>query len=238
MELNQMELKTTEGITIFRSPNVATMAELIKEAIEHGVKNFKKADFSHANLSGMLLKDLTFSEAKFSHTNLKRAQFIDCWLDGCTFEACDMFRTIFAGSSMQRSQFSRTHMGHAMMEECTLKGSNLIHLGMSVRGYNFVMTYENGVALIRAGCQEFNLDDAKEHWPESANSEEGAKVTLARRIAHQLGWLPAMLIEGASVAIDLPQEDPVDPPVEEEPVEAPAELPNEVTKEVVASVNA
>lgn len=234
-----MELRTDDGLVIYRNEKATTLAEVVHTAMESGVKRFNKADLTGADLSSMIFKDITFTGAKFDRVKLRQTEFRDCWLEDAVFRACEMHRTLFIGSNMKSINVANSHFGAALFEECNLEGSNLILLGMSQRGHSFVMTYENGIAIIRAGCREFTLDEARDHWPENQNKEEGAKVTLARRVAHQRGWLPAILVQGAGIPIvgQTEEEPKIEEPAEEQQP-APAELPTETTKEVAQTVNA
>lgn len=232
-----MEIKTIEGDKVWTIADDKSFKEALVELLDSEVTKLRKADFTFADLSGMVFKNIDFTGAHFDNANLDSTQFIDCIMTECTFKACKVNRAVFHYSSLRRAHFEDTHMGNATINECDIRESNLVHLGMSQRGYQFVMTYERGQAVIRAGCRHFILDDAREHWPERNNNEEGAKVTLARRVAHQLGWLVTPVQGAAAMPPAEPEEEPA--PIETDvPPQAPVESPEETKEEVAQTVNA
>jgi hypothetical protein len=223
--------------TIFENKDATSHNLLMSEALSYGITDFTDADLTLFNLEGISFANCVFTRAKFFKTRLQKVTFDTCHMEDAIFDQCPTYRTLMRQCNLDYTKWNQTHVGPITMDFCTLKGANIVDLGMTARGYKVVLSYENGQAIIRGGCQELTLLEAKDRYPETNNDEEGARVTLARRIAYQRGWLH----KSASVPIVIEPHDSIcqgDPDKEELPAETPAELPEESTKEVTQTVNA
>lgn len=219
-----MKIVTLDGKVIFENEAAPTKKALFQEALNYGITDYSNVDFTDFDFEGLKIANCLFAKALFERTRLQQVWFDTCHFEEATFSHCPTYLTRMRSCNLDKCNFDQVHMGNVEMFMCTLRGANLVNLGMTAKGYMVVMSYEKGLAIIRAGCQELTLEEAKERYPESNNDEEGARVTLARRIAHQRGWIPAVA-KGEILVVE---------PI----VEAMEELPAESNKEEAQTVNA
>jgi len=175
--------------TIFENKNAISRNALMKEALAYGITDFTDVDFTLFDLEGITFSNCVFTRANFNKARLQKTIFDTCHFEDATFNHCPTYRTVMRQCNLDYTKWEQTHAGQISMDSCTLKGANIVDLGMTARGYKVVLSYENGQAIITGGCRQLTLQEAKEQYPETNNDEEGARVTLARRIAYQRGWL-------------------------------------------------
>lgn len=229
---------------IFENVDASSKKLLMEEALHYGITDYTEADLTGWDLENLSFFNCIFNRARFERTRLQHTVFDTCVMSEAIFKDCPTYLTRMRSCNLDNAVIEQTHMGNVEMFMCTLRGANLVNLGMTAKGYTVVMSFERGIAIIRAGCQELTLEEAKKQYPETRNDEEGARVTLARRIAYQRGWLYDKKAEGVVVEEIKPEEmaQSFEELVKEDQaimgIRPPDELPDEDTKEVTQAVNA
>lgn len=224
---------------IFSNEKAANKNVLMRDALADGIHDFSNADLSLFDLSNIEFKHCNFMGANLYKAKLERTLFENCNMQNIRLVYCNTYQARIRSCNLDGGTFDQTHMGNVEMFMCTLDKANIVNLGMTARGYMVVMSFENGRAIIRAGCQELTLEEAKERYPEKENTEEGARVTLARRIAFQRGWLhkahAVEVVAPQEIVEEIIEEKPQgeDIPVEAVPaIESLKEAIEKVTEEV------
>ena len=101
--------------------------------------NFTEATFEAANLSGSTLSGCTCNRAVFSRAALNNASFANSWLDGATFNGCDLTQgTVLPAPPLADSPDQRVSFRDAIIDVAVLQNdwSNLDLTGADLRQVN------------------------------------------------------------------------------------------------------
>jgi hypothetical protein len=69
-----------------------------------------------------------------------------------------------SGANLSRAVMSGANLSGANLSGANLSGANLVDGGQRSDGHRFVGWVEAGTLMIRAGCRNLKIPDAREHW--------------------------------------------------------------------------
>lgn len=123
-----MEIKSVEGVVLYKSTSVSNLKELVEKALAEGA-SLAKASLVAADLTGLKCGKQTNSS--FSGANLSRAQF----------SACDIRGINFSGANLAGANFFAAKLGASNFTGCNLVGANFLKAdasGCDFTGANLV----------------------------------------------------------------------------------------------------
>lgn len=162
------------------------------------------------DVSKLCLEDVNLSGANLSHANLQGASLIRV-----NFNQADLRYANLNGANLYDSSFDQARMTGADVTDCNLDDTTLgaadakymygIIMLAELNDY-FVWAYPRGqekLLRIRAGCRDFTLAEARDHWsrddagtlPASGREEIFAALPLIEAMARNRGW--AITVEEA-----------------------------------------
>lgn len=113
------------------------------------------------------------------------------YLKGAYLKGADL-----QGADLEDAYLRDANLRDAYLRDANLEGADLIDGGQDKRGYRFVGWIKNNEIQIRAGCRNFNLEQARAHWGDenySGGTSQAAEclshVDLIESIARQRGWI-------------------------------------------------
>jgi uncharacterized protein YjbI with pentapeptide repeats len=184
-----------DGRVLFECEVSADIAEglRLKAAVEIAVKQ-------RANLGGAYLRDANLGGAYLGGANLGGAYLRGANLGGAYLRGANLRGANLGGANLRGANLGGAYLGGANLRGANLGGAYLgdqqIILG-SCRsdGYAFLLTNlkdEHGWR-IKAGCRNFTLAEAKEHWSkprgnQQLNIESLAIVEHLLALAKIRGW--------------------------------------------------
>ncbi len=143
------------------------------------------ADLYGANLSGA---DLRWSDLRWS--DLRRADLSGADLRGANLRWSDLRRAGLSGADLSGADLSDADLSGANFMGA--KGFLLLPV-QDTRGYSFAHAIETDEGWrIRAGCRDFSIEDAREHWGAGykGDREQGDLYLYA------VDWIEKKLQEG------------------------------------------
>jgi uncharacterized protein YjbI with pentapeptide repeats len=129
------------------------------------------AILSGANLSGANLSGADLSKANLSEANLSEANLYCAILYGADLSGADLSGADLSGADLYGADLSDADLSDADLSYANLSYANLIDGGQRSDGYRFVGWIKDGELIIRAGCRNFTLPEARIHWGKSYNNE-------------------------------------------------------------------
>ena len=139
---------------------------------------------SRADLSGAELSRADLSGANLSGAELSRAYLSGANLSGADLSGADLSGAYLSGADLSGANLSGAH----------LSGADLIDGGQRVDGYRIVAWLAaDGRIMIRAGCRNFDMADARAHWEKTRGGTPLGAETLAilshiESVARIRGW--------------------------------------------------
>jgi hypothetical protein len=163
-----------------------------------------RADLSGAELSGAYLSGAYLSGANLSHANLSGAylsgaelsgaELSGAYLSGAYLSGANLSHANLSGAELSGAYLSGANLSHANLSGAYLSGANLIDGGQRVDGYRIVAWLAaDGRIMIRAGCRNFDMADARAHWEKTRGGTPLGAETLAilshiESVARIRGW--------------------------------------------------
>ena len=123
------------------------------------------ADLRRSNLSGSNLSGSNLSGSDLSGSNMRYSDLSDSDLSYSDLSGSDL-----SGSDLSYSDLSYSDLRGSNLSDSDLSGSlGFILLPVQdARGYSFAHAVECDTGWrIRAGCRDFSISEAKQHWGES-----------------------------------------------------------------------
>ena len=92
----------------------------------------------------------------------------------------DLSRADLYGADLYGANLYGANLYGANLSGANLYGADLIDGGQRADGYRFVGWIKDGVLMLRAGCRNFTMEEARAHWsPDSySNKVMGAESLL------------------------------------------------------------
>lgn len=151
----QFEIKNRfTGAVQFTAKIDATDETLLSVKIGLSVKWAIKTD---ANLAGAGLVGAYLASANLAGAYLARAD-----LAGADLAGAYLARANLAGANLADANLAGADLAGA-----NLAGADLVDGGQRSDGYRFVGWIRDGALQIRAGCRNFTITEAREHWTET-----------------------------------------------------------------------
>jgi hypothetical protein len=129
------------------------------------------------------------SRADLSGAELSRAD-----LSGANLSGAELSRAYLSGANLSGAYLSGADLSGANLSGAYLSGANLIDGGQRVDGYRIVAWLAaDGRIMIRAGCRNFDMADARAHWEKTRGGTPLGAETLAilshiESVARIRGW--------------------------------------------------
>jgi hypothetical protein len=134
---------------------------------------------ARANLAGAYLAGANLVDAYLAGANLA-----DAYLAGANLAGANLAGANLAGANLVDANLAWARLARANLAGANLAGANLagriIDGGIRADGYRFLLTRtEPGEWRVKAGCQNFTLAEAREHWGASYGRTELGAEALA-----------------------------------------------------------
>ena len=136
-------------------------------AVRWAIKNGAK--LSGANLSGAILSSAKLSCAKLSYADLSYADLSGAVLSSAKLSYANLSDANLSDAVLSSADLFGADLSSAGLSSANLYGANLygaaiIDGGQRSDGFRFVGWIKDGVLQISAGCREFTITKAREHW--------------------------------------------------------------------------
>lgn len=155
-----------------------------------------RANLSGANLSGADLKDANLSGADLARADLSGANLARADLGGA-----DLRGAYLRGAYLTRADLTDANLARAYLGGAYLGGADLVDGGQRSDGYRFVGWVKDGVLQIRAGCRDFTITEAHQHWTKTRSGTPLGDETMRildhiEQVARIRGLVSALTVEG------------------------------------------
>jgi len=125
----------------------------VRWAVENG------ASLDGASLVGASLRNASLDGASLDGASLRNAS-----LDGASLRNASLRNASLDGASLRNASLDGASLVDASLDGARLVGASLVDGGQRSDGYRFVGWIRDGVLQIRAGCRNFSVTEAWEHW--------------------------------------------------------------------------
>jgi uncharacterized protein YjbI with pentapeptide repeats len=127
------------------------------------------ANLAGADLPGAKLAGANLVGAKLVGTNLARADLADAKLVGADLADADLADAKLVGANLARADLADANLVGADLADADLAGANLVGAdlvdgGQRSDGFRFVGWIKSGELMIRAGCRNLTISEARKHW--------------------------------------------------------------------------
>jgi hypothetical protein len=127
--------------------------------------NLSDASLRGADLSGASLRGANLSGADLSDADLSGAKLSDAKLSDADLSGADLSDADLIGASLRGANLRGASLRGANLSDANLRGAKgIIASTERADGYRFVGWATNGVLQINAGCRDFSIKEAREHW--------------------------------------------------------------------------
>ena len=126
--------------------------------------NLAGADLVNANLAGADLSGADLFLANLAGANLAGADLAGADLAGANLAGADLAGADLYGADLARANLAGADLSGADLFLANLARADLIDGGQRSDGYRFVGWIKGDVVQICAGCRDFTIADAREHW--------------------------------------------------------------------------
>ena len=92
------------------------------------------------------------------------ANLADANLAGANLAGADLTRANLTRANLAGANLAGANLTYARLTGAYLKHANLVDGGQRSDGYRFVGWIKDGALQIRAGCRNFPITEAREHW--------------------------------------------------------------------------
>ena len=154
------------------------MGWLVQKAVKSG------AILNGASLNGAILDGAILNRASLNGAILDGAILDGAILNGASLNGAILDGAILNGAILNGASLYRASLDGAILDGAILNGASLngakgvIDGGSRADGYRFVGWIKGGVLMIRAGCRDFTIAEAREHWTRTRGGTPlGAETT-------------------------------------------------------------
>jgi uncharacterized protein YjbI with pentapeptide repeats len=117
--------------------------------------------------------------ANLAGASLARANLADAFLAGANLAGVNLAGASLAGAKLAGANLAGASLARANLADAKLAG-RIIDGGIRADGYRFLLTRtEPGEWRVKAGCRNFTLAEAREHWGASYGRTELGAEALA-----------------------------------------------------------
>jgi uncharacterized protein YjbI with pentapeptide repeats len=165
----------------------------LRLAVEAAVES--RANLTGAYLAGAYLMRANLTGAYLTGANLTGAYLMRANLTGANLTRANLTDANLAGAYLTGANLAGAYLTDAYLMRANLTRAYVIDAGQDLRGYRFVGWLREGAVQICAGCRNFTLPEAREHWQAAhANNlplraECLAKLDLVEAVAKSRGWI-------------------------------------------------
>jgi hypothetical protein len=96
-----------------------------------------------------------------------RADLAGADLTGANLARADLTGANLAGANLTGANLTDADLTDAYLAGAYLAGANLVDGGQRSDGYRFVGWIKDGALMIRAGCRNLTINEARKHWSET-----------------------------------------------------------------------
>lgn len=162
----QMDAETSDGD---RRHHAASVAALIRAAVESEIALASSLDLQGIDLTGVQLQRINLSRARMSNANLRYTNLTSANLNSTKLYAADLYGSNLRGASLRYSDLRYANLDNADFTDADLTGARL--QGASFRGARLDRAILERVWLSGAKLDAKTLQDAQvcTSVPEAAN---------------------------------------------------------------------
>ena len=173
--------------------NEANLREANLRGADLSGADLREADLREANLYGADLYGADLSEADLREADLSEANLRGANLRGADLREANLYWANLREANLRGADLSEANLRGANLSEANLYGADsisdrIIDGGIRSDGYRFLLTRTDpGPWRIKAGCRNFTLDEAREHWtrtrPEGDPLGDETRLIIAHMVA-------------------------------------------------------
>lgn len=169
-----------DQVLIDHLPEIIRQAQDIED-FDTSQLDLSDTNFSQANLRNIHLAGADLSGCNFNDTDLRSANLRDCDLIGCAFDNTRLTGADLTGADLRDTSFSH-------VEARDVGGLILLCDLNDYFMYGYRRTADD-VVRVRAGCRDFTLEEAHDHWDRAGDRLEiRAGLALIEAVARNRGW--------------------------------------------------
>ena len=121
-------------------------------------------------------------------------------LAGASLEDAYLEDANLAGANLARANLAGANLADADLEDANLARANLVDGGQRSDGYRLVGWIKDGELQIRAGCRNFTIPEAREHWARTRGGTPLGDETMCildhiEAVARIRGLIPAQEVK-------------------------------------------
>ena len=133
---------------------------------------------------GLAVKWAIKTGANLAGANLAGANLAGANLAGAYLAGANLAGANLAGANLARANLARANLADAYLADANLAGAyladaNLIDGGQRSDGYRFVGWVRGDALMIRAGCRNFTMPEARDHWQRTRGGTPLGDETMA-----------------------------------------------------------
>jgi hypothetical protein len=167
------------------APNSIKLGLAVKWAVK------ARANLADANLAGAYLADANLADANLAGAYLARANLANA----------NLARANLANANLAGANLANANLAGANLANANLAGANLVDGGQRSDGYRFVGWIKSGELMIRAGCRNLMISEARKHWQETRGGTAlGAETMAILDHIEAVAKVRGLVAEPASVA--------------------------------------
>ena len=150
--------------------------------------DLREADLREANLYGANLYWANLREANLREANLYWANLREANLRGANLYWANLREANLRGADLSEANLRGANLSEANLYGADSISDRIIDGGIRSDGYRFLLTRTDpGPWRIKAGCRNFTLDEAREHWtrtrPEGDPLGDETRLIIAHMVA-------------------------------------------------------
>lgn len=152
--------------------------------------NLNKADLTgaylhRADLTGAGLREVNLTEAYLRGADLRGADLRGACLRGADLRGAHLARAYLRGVNLSKADLTKVDLTEADLTGADLAAAlGYVDLGVDHRGYHFRAVAFPAGWQITAGCRNFTVEEAVQHWKKAKNQDALARVAILK--AHPL----------------------------------------------------
>lgn len=153
--------------------------------------DLRLADLYGADLTGADLRFAYLTGADLREANLRGAYLSKANLSGADLYGADLSRADLRWANLTEANLSRANLGGADLRKAIIApGVKAMYILFDPRGYALIPWYRDGQLVIKAGCYDFTVQEALDHWGASdyEDPQRGALwIRFVKLVAETLG---------------------------------------------------
>ena len=205
--MSHLEIKSWRGHVLattdaYDTLNAWAVSGNLREANLRGA-NLRGANLYGANLYGADLREADLYGADLRGADLRGTNLRGANLYGADLYGADLYEADLRGADLRGTNLRGTNLRGAYLRDANLLEANLreaegvIDGGQDTRGYRVVGWMHDDQLMIKAGCRNFTLAEARAHWggadyledhDAATQAEMVARVGLIAAVARAWGW--------------------------------------------------